>query len=380
MKTLISETMVGFKQIATGGRFWVMILLLLLASLGTLKVFDNMVVKQIPIAVLDFDNSKLSRTLKTYLSSTPQLKVVAKGFETVEDAKELFYRGEITAIVLITNDFSSRLKKGQKGFIVVASDMSNILLGKMAHKSIAKVAATLSAGVQMTLVSKLGERKERKLSRVVPISIEESFNFNPATNYMNYLGPGLIFFYLHVFIIIMTSSFLIPPLRPKTAVGIAGRQIAVFVILIALGLLFFYGFLTMANVPIRSGFETVFVMLLFFIISAMMMTLALGAAIPKPLLAMQAAIVIGMLSMMFSGITWPTDMFPRPLQIVAQYIPYTPFAKGMRIFLHYPADLSDLRHINILFAKQIGLFSALSLFGWGIRKLFTTRRNRGAHA
>ncbi len=81
-----------------------------------------------------------------------------------------------------------------------------------------------------------------------------------------------------------------------------------------------------------------------------MMAIGIGLLAPNPMLSMQATVIIGMLSLMFSGITWPMDMFPSPIRIAADLIPFTPFSSGLRISLHAPAGMGELSHVFRQFA------------------------------
>jgi ABC-2 type transport system permease protein len=88
---------------------------------------------------------------------------------------------------------------------------------------------------------------------------------------------------------------------------------------------------------------------------------AIYQLIHTPFLVVEVVLVFGMLSLMFSGVTWPTDMFPKPLALVAYYNPFTPFAQAFQIFLHFPVTLKELSRTFVQFSHQALFFSALLL-------------------
>ncbi len=357
-------------------RMLIMLLMLLSLSWVSMDIYHRMVVQDIPIAILDFDQSKLSRTIQTFVSSTREVRIVRTPIESVEDARTLLEQGQIAAVLLIPGDFSSDIKQGRKGRVVLAIDMSNIVIGKNVYKALAKSIGTVAAGAQLTMVKKLGERKNQALSRVVPIVIDESLAYNPATNYAVYVAPGLVFFLLHVFVLIAAASLFLPDNKYQGAIARSGSAMATFVLSIAVGLLFFYVYLPHQDITPQASFGVALCALACLVGVDILMAAAFASAIPNPLTALQVTVVFGMLSLMLSGLTWPTDMFPKPLQFVSEVTPFTPFAKAMRQFLHFPTAMSDLHPLFRAFGMQALAFGCVFASATSVRKLVGMRRRR----
>ena len=344
-------------------RMLMLFLLFLVACWISLGIYRQMIVKDLPIAVLDFDHSSLSRTLVRYLESTKELTVSPDQPTSMEEAEDLLEHEKVCAIVLIPEGLSADVKKGHRSPVVLAVDMSNILTGKNVYKAISKIVGTVSAGVELSVVRKLGEHKEKVMGRVVPISISENFAFNPATNYTIYIMPGLLLFYFHILLLIMATSTFLPENTRISWLELIGKNIAIFLAALPIGLLTFYVLLPQADIIPVSPFGLVMSVLTAFVFMDIMMALAIYSLMPSRLTAMQLTIMLGMLSLMFSGITWPTDMFPEIIQFIAAYIPFTPFAKGYQSFLHYPLRMDETGWIFAYYHKQIVAFIVLILLG-----------------
>jgi len=378
MKGLLGGLGGQLRRLVAVRRYRIMLLLLLAASWLSMEIYHRMVITGIPVAVVDYDNSKISRTIRSYLSSLREVRVVDRPLASVDEARRAMVRGELAAVVLIPSDLSRRLKHGRAATVVLAVDMSNILIGKNVYKALAQSVGTVSAGVQLQVVKKLGVRKERALSKVVPIAVEENYSYNPATNYAVYLAPGAIFFFLHVFILILAASLFLPPERPAGAAEAAGRALAIWLTGVGLGLLFFYVFLPREGILPTSPLPLVLGMLAAFVAVDLLMATAVGAVLGTPMFSLQLTVLIGMLSLMFSGITWPEDMFPAPIRAVSHAIPFTPFARALRLFTHYSTTIEDLRGPLTLLAWQGGAYAVIAAVAGAVRKLLPHAARRPA--
>jgi len=360
-------------------RFALMLVLVFGMSFLSMEIYSHLVVRALPVAVIDFDNSKISRAIRVALSSAPEIEVVGATYDTVDQAREALVTSEVAGIVVLPENLSLSIKKGRPARALVAVDMSNILIGKNAYKAIAKVLGTVAAGVEIGLITKLGERAERATSRVIPIAVSDSLALNPATNYAVYIVPALIFFFLHIFVLIMASSVFLPPGEQRGASAVAGGATSVFLLGLACGAVFLYGYLPHATIVPQSDPAVLLAFLAAFVLVDVLMAVAFFAVLPNRVIAFDAVVVLGMLSLMFSGATWPTDMFPELIRWVAAAIPFTPFMVGLRTALHYPAELCDLvspiAHLSMLAA----IFAALAAAGAFIRAILS-QRARGKEA
>lgn len=364
------------RMLATGRRFRVMIGLVLAMGWVGVATYADLVIRNVPIAVLDLDNSRVSRTIRTYLAATRELDVLAQSPASLDEARRWLIEGRATAVVLLPSTLSTDLKRGRKAEVLVAIDMSNILTGRNAYKAIAKAVGTVSAGVQLTYVTRLGDRQDQAMAAVVPIVVDENPTFNPATNYAVYLVPGLLFFLLHVFVLLLALSIDLPGSALPTRAHRLGASAGVLAVGFAVGMLFLHGYLPADAVVPASGRWLASGWVALLVAADLLMARAVRAALPSLLAAVEVTIVLGMLSLMLSGITWPTDMFPAPLRWLAAAIPFTPFAQGFQLLLHHPVAPGDLAIHLASFARQAIGFVALIAAGAGVRAARSALRAR----
>ncbi len=350
--------------------------ILLVSAFLTMEVYRAEVVTELPVAVVDLDNSSLSRTLRLFLDSSREVRVVEADILSQEDARRMFVESRIAGFLLIPQDFSEKIKKGHKAELLSAVDMSNILIGKTVQKAFSQSAGLVAAGVQMKLQQKLGETKRSALARTAPLVVVEDRPFNPFGNYTTYVVPGMVFFLINVWVLLLTCAVFREGQRPSSGAGVLGALVGVLVLGVAMGLIGTFLYLPREHIFVQSSFGLMLAALSCFVTTAILMATALNLLIPSSLLALELTMVLGMLSLMFSGVTWPTDMFPGPIAALATFIPFAPFAQAFQMYLHHPVGFAELGSKFAQFGAQALLYSAIALFGvfWRWREAGPSRR------
>lgn len=355
-------------------RYLLMTVLLLAMSWLAMEVYHNLTIRGLPVLVIDHDNSKISRTIRSFLGACPELKVLDRPGATVAEAQQLLAEGEITGLIYLPENLSSEIKQGRRGTATVELDMSNIVLGKNAYKAISQTLMTVAVGSQLTVVKKMGENRNRAMAKVMPIRISESFTHNPATNYGIYVMPGLIFFFLHVYVLILGVTSYLPIHPADDWKKRLGAFLVIFLAGLVVGLIFFYLFLPYENLAPSSALPVVIIPLAIFLALDLMMAAAFNTVVPSPIFAFESTVVVGMLSLMFSGITWPTDAFPAAIRWIAPWIPFTPFAQGFQTYIHGATALNELGFMFRIFGRQALLFGGVIAAGAVARRTIAAVR------
>jgi ABC-2 type transport system permease protein len=379
MKSFIKEFGLLFKRLVKLRRYRLMILFMLLGSLLIIEVYNAQVVSNLSVAVIDFDNSTASRTTRQVLTNMREVTVYSQGINSIEQAQSLFESGTIKGILLIPSNFSSQLKQSKQAKVLAAVDMSNILVGKNVYKAFYSTISMVSAGIQLKVVKKLGEPKHTALSKVAPIAVQAHIPFNPFKNYSAYVVPGVLFLLLNIFILLLTCSVYRKPYKPSTSTGMLGAFVAIYMSGIFFGILNYFVLLPYAGIFPKSSFSLMATMLAIFTLVSMMMAIGLNVLINKPFIALEISVVVGMLSLMLAGITWPKEMFPAPLLAFSNYIPLSPFAKSFQTFLHYKVDWNDIRvHLMSLLYQGI-IFACMIVIGLVIHRFIPNLKRKFKH-
>ena len=328
-------------------------------------VYGQRTVTNIPIYVVDLDNSSVSRTIRTFLESSPDLHVLG-AIDTPEKAEEAFFNGDAAAIVLIPDGLSQDVKRQEGGHVFAYIDGTSIIMARNADKAIQTVVKTTSVGVSMITLNKQGVPDFALMGALQPINFDVDRPFNAMTIYSDYLLPVLAFFCLNIFICIMTCAAFQEELPdPIEAHKIRrrffyfGRLCAVFLIaFIGGGLLYQYG-LPRVDIVLQSTPLMAISALVVYIILTEAMFANINLVLPTNF-GMSVSFLLCMLSVMLSGLTWPIEMMPWYIQELVTWIPLTPFLQAVQVFLYHDANWSDLSSFGVMFLKQAILWLCMA--------------------
>lgn len=352
-------------------RLRLLIVLFVAASALTLAVFHNKAVRDQPVVVVDADNTRVTRLIRTAIESTPELTVIHERPESVEEAQRWLDEGRVSAVILLPKGLTRDVKLARKGKALIAIDMSNILLGKLTYKALFKTFNTLSIGIQAQFLQKIGEIGDRPIARAAPLTVEDTASYNIYFSYAAYLGPALLFFFLHIFIVVLATHAYLPTLGALPMARRLGREMAVLIVGIALGLFLLYGLLPLEGISPQVPLSTCLQLCAAFCLADLLLVAACQSLMPSAMMAFQLSVLIAMLSMMLAGVTYPADAFPPLLQRASGALPFTPFARGIKLILQEPnafkglaACLADLGHQSLcLGAIAACCFSIRALIG-----------------
>lgn len=332
--------------------------LLVLMSVLSGGIYQRLVLRELPVAVVDLDGSRLSRLVTTSLDATPELALSSAAGASLDDVRGRLERGEISAWVLIPEGFSANVKRGQKTQLLLATDMSNILVGKTVRSAASRVVATLNVGTEIAVLKKLGVGRSSVAARAYPIVVEDNQLFNPSTNYAEYLVPMVLFFLLHIYATVLWGGTW---LEANSSWGTRCGQIVVTgVWCLGLGALEWWA-LPLSQVTVASAWWLGLASIAAYLVAQAGFVMVVSTALGKSAFGFQVVLFFSMLGLMLSGVTWPTYSFPPALAAVAEWLPFTHLARLLRMTIHFeatPADLaSSLRALAILAA----VFGAVGL-------------------
>lgn len=152
--------------------------------------------KQLPIAVVDFDNSSTSRLIVRTLSSGQTCKVKYK-LTSYESCNTKMRRGEIYAFVIIPRHFERDLYNHLNPNVLFHTEYAHYLAGSLIMKEINTSLSTIAAGVDLKVRLAKGEDYNKAMAQVQPIRNDTHIIGNAQLNYAFYLSsiimPGIIF-------------------------------------------------------------------------------------------------------------------------------------------------------------------------------------------
>jgi ABC-2 type transport system permease protein len=356
--------------------------LLLLIFVGSCvlagEIYRERVVRNLPIAVVDLDHSRLSRTVRLYLEATPELAVQDHAPTSIEEAQAQLVDGTLAGLVVLPADLSVDLKRGRPAKVLIATDMSNILVGRTAYRAIAKVISTVAGGAELSYLQKTGVPSKRAMARVLPVVTDDRLTFNPAASYAVYMAPSATFFFLNLVLMVLMGFLFLPHTAAKSVPEFLARFLALWCAGMVAGLGLAYGLLPFVGLTNHSGPEVFTLALAAFCAVDLLLPVALQALLPSRALAFQTSLLLGVLSLMLSGATFPVDAVPKAFQVLSSLLPFTPFSRGLRLFFNQALTLPELTELFQQLGLQAALFGVVIAVGALARALAGALHRRTA--
>ncbi|MDD1793264.1 ABC transporter permease [Enterovibrio sp. ZSDZ42] len=154
-------------------------------------IFSSGTGRDLPIGVVDLDNSALSRSLVRYYDATPTLAV--RTFSDVDNASSSLNSAQTYATVVIPQNFEKATKRGENPDVTALYNSQYILIGKLVSSAISQAQGTFSA-----LVATQGEMLHgttvatQAAGLSVPLRFQIVPLFNAGTNYAQFLVSAII--------------------------------------------------------------------------------------------------------------------------------------------------------------------------------------------
>jgi ABC-2 type transport system permease protein len=330
------------KEIFRDGGTVVIFLLAMIAypivySLG----YINELAKDVPVAVVDLNNTDMSRKLCRMMDATEQIKITYK-VNSIKEAEALFYKNNLSGVVLINKDFEKNILSGKQGGVTVYSDAGHFLLYKQVYSGVLYASQTLGAGIEIRNLLTKGKTLEQAMEQRDPLSVKATNLYNPYGGYATFIVPGIL-------IVIIQQTLLIGigilggkhnerksfhylkegARRPFEAMKIILGQTLAFILIYLITTLLILGvFYKLIHFPDKSNFINTYFLLIPYLATISFLGISLSLLFPKRVYALLFLVFISPTLFFISGAAWPVEALPAWLHNLSYIIPSTPMVNA----------------------------------------------------
>ncbi|WP_350656495.1 ABC transporter permease [Psychrobacter sp. S1-30-MNA-CIBAN-0213] len=177
-------------------------------------IFAQTQITDLPIGVIDQDNSPVANTLVRYLEASPDI-TVRQLYPSPAVAEAAILQRDIYAVVIIPEDFERNILSGKPAPIVLQVNAQYGTHSGIIQKSVQTVAGTLSAGIEIQRLVKQGVAPSQATIAYSPISVQRISLFNAATDYQKFLASTVIPALLHILAMVIGATTIGRELRDK---------------------------------------------------------------------------------------------------------------------------------------------------------------------
>jgi ABC-2 type transport system permease protein len=302
-------------------------------------IYNKGALRDLPVAVIDLDNTELSRLVINFIDASPYLKVAAV-LNSESDPDKLLQKGEVFAVYVLPKEFEKPILKGESQKLNVFINGTNIIHGNIIYAATAKIAMTITGGA---LIKKFMEKSisyDQAVNIILPIKVHTKPLYNPVYNYQHYLAPGLmtvLFFMIVFFVSARSINLEFAQESWQALVELAGgnpflifwaKAFAIFTLSFSIVLLIFGIFFPLFGIPVNGVLFKIILWMVIATLPNIFMGMALSSIVLKETLAMDIAFFYNSPAFVFSGFTFPVFGMPLLNSTYAEILPYTHFLSG----------------------------------------------------
>ncbi|MDR2191824.1 MAG: ABC transporter permease [Endomicrobium sp.] len=298
---------------------------------------------ELPIAVIDQDNSKISRNIVRYFDASPDMEIKYR-LSNVSELEDLFARQKAFLGIYIPKDLQKNIKRQKPQKIPVYINSSNYIAGNLLDSDVSTIIAVIGAGVKHTALMKRGFSSKQAMETVLIVKNESEKLFNPALDYNLYLTPGLWLSVIQQLLIlagVLTLATEYDFKRLRTALKIARGSLPAALIKVFAAKTVIYMcaayihfeilyriIFPLFKIPIAYSASAAAALSMCFAFACISCGLLLASVLKTRLDALKGCLLISAPAFLLSGYTWPLEQMPVLLQKIMQLIPLAPFLKG----------------------------------------------------
>jgi ABC-2 type transport system permease protein len=284
----------------------------------------------LPLAVADRDGTAESRALVRAVTASEELVLGLRA--EPEDGPRLFREGRAVALLVVPRGYGEDLARGRKTRVQLVVDGAD---GVVANQVLSKVDGLVRAESRRLAGADAARMQP-------PIEVRVRTRYNPEGRSAVFMVPGLAVYLIAISAVLLTALtvagewergsmeqlFASPVGRLEIVLG----KLLPYLVLGMLELQLVLAFGAIAfELPILGPVAVVFLFGLFFLVGMLGQGLLISVMSKNQLVATQAGSLSALLpSMLLSGMIFPLENMPLPLQLLSRIVPARYFVHALR--------------------------------------------------
>lgn len=298
--------------------------------------FSAGTLSDMPIAVLDLDNSDITRSITRAIDSTQSVKVKYK-VQNYNEGYDLIKSGKAYALVVYPDGFKKDLNRSKKPKIVYYYNNQTILIGGVITKDVQTAVVTLTKSIDAQIRMKKGMSKDAVLSKINLIKVDEHIKSNPYLNYSYFLTYAAVAHVFQVFAVLFavwaigsefkngTTKEWIKEANNSIICAVFGK-LAVYLGVLLCQMIIIYGcYVLLYGAPFEGDVIFTIFSTIIYILAYQMMGMAFVAILANLRFAMSVGAFYTSLGFSLAGMTYPDMAMPLFVRIYSSLLPVKPY-------------------------------------------------------
>ena len=315
-------------------------------------IFGNGRLENLPVGVVDHDNTSASRNIIRKVAATPALSVTHH-YANESEARKDVQRKVIYGYLVIPSEFASKVGNNQE--VTLCYYYHNALLGVGGELRSTFERLLKQLSVQPIALEAIGwgEDKRAVTSFLMPVTEEVFPVYNSERNYSVYLSQPFYYVFLQILLLLVTTFALgsetkwgttkewLQTAQGNIVVAVVGKLLPYTFIFIGMGLLGNLLFLRWMQPNLSVSLWAMNGLMVLFILATQALALFLYSVFPVLALVISAVSMVGSLGATLSGVTFPVVFMDTPVYVVSFLFPIRHFVEAEQTLLYLHGSFAD---------------------------------------
>lgn len=320
------------------------------------KIYENGILEDTPIAVVDDADCSESREYIRELDATREIHIAYRCADMPE-AEKLFQEREVNGIIYFPEDFGTKLANLETTVLSVYTDMSSFMYYKNLLMASQFVMLHNIGQIQIDRYSAMGMTEQEAEQLVRPVIYEENNPYNVTFSYSIFLISAILLLIVQQ-VMLYGMSLCVGTMREEKnsfcslvdkfagkGVGrvILGRGLAYWLIFMVIGLYIAFIVPAIFDFPQRGQFFDILLLLVSFVTDCVFFSMVWSSLVTKRESVFLLMLFMSPICLFLTGFSWPTSAFPPFWKYFSYLFPSTFACRG---FINLNTAGGDLGSIH----------------------------------
>lgn len=345
--------------------------------------YQNNVLEEIPIGLVDLDHSNTSYQLVKGINDSEKISIY-NSYESLEAAEADLWTGAINGVVLVDKGFETDLLRGEQANVSLYSDAGYFLIYKETLTGVLQSSMSFAAKIEVKKLISKGSSMEQAIGQRQPINAEIIQLYNPSSSYGSYVMPGMLILILQQLLLVgigmvngadnerRNNKFVFPGMmKPRGIFSIIiGKSLAYFLISVFTFTFSFVWIYHWFGYPAKASYLELLVLLIPFLFATIFLGLAISILYRKREHSIMLLVFLSPIVLFLSGLSWPVQFMPKPLNVIAQIFPTSNAVPAYLRLRTMGVALSDIRSewLFLFFQMLVYFFLAAAAYKFAVRR------------
>lgn len=334
-------------------------------------IYNNEVVHEAKMVVVDQSDSYLSREFVRRVNATPDVEVVGV-YPDMAEAKKMLDEKKAYGILLFPSDYSKDLHEGRQTTVSLYCDMSALLFYKAFLLATTEV--SLDMGKELRMHNNPSSTDKMDQITVDPIPYESVALFNSQNGFAGFLVPAILILVLQQTLILGIGMLggtareknrfhsLVPICRHfnGTLRIVFGKSLTYLLLYVVVCIWVLAIVPKLFSLPQVGAPLTILLFLLPYLFACIFMSMTLSGFMTSRESPMLVFVFTSVILLFISGVSWPEAAIPPFWKVVGYLFPSTPGIQGFIRINTAGASLHEVAHEYRVLWIQAGVYFILS--------------------